>query len=68
MSHEAPLCVHATEENRLLLVVIYTFLSSADINVSNPAVVMLFPHFLANLLCSLAQLCVLVSVKANFWS
>lgn len=57
------LCVHATEENRLLSTIIYTFLSSADINVSNPVVVMPSPHFLPNLHCALAQLRVLVSVK-----
>ncbi len=57
----APLCVHATEENRLLSAIIYTFLSSADINVSNPVVVMPSLHFLPNLHCALAQLCALVS-------
>lgn len=48
--HElATLCIHTTEENRLLSAVIYTFLSSADINVSSPVVVMPSPHFLPNL-------------------
>lgn len=56
----------SAKENGLLSVVIYTFLSSADINVSNPVVVMPLPYFLPNLHSVLAQLLVLVSVKVFF--
>lgn len=51
--HElAILPAHAEEENRPLVAVIYTLLSSADINVSDSVVILPLSHFLPHLLCS----------------
>lgn len=59
--HElAALCAHSMEENRLLVVVIYTFLPAADINVRNSIVIVPFLHSPPSLLFSLAQPCIIV--------
>lgn len=51
--HElAALCAHSVEETRLLVVVIYTFLPAADINVRNSIVIMPFLHSPPSLLFS----------------